>query len=135
LSKKISNLFLLLVFIQASHSLEEYIGKLWENFPPATFLCGLISDDLHFGFVAINIGLFVFGILCWVFLVKTNHSLAIIVIWFWIILELINGIGHPVWTIIQKDYTPGVVTAPFLFITAILLLRQILIFNKKRSLK
>ena len=51
-------LFLILVLVQGLHSLEEYIGKLWESFPPATILCGLVSENLLTGFLIINIGLF-----------------------------------------------------------------------------
>lgn len=119
---KSANIFLVLVCLQACHSIEEYIGKLWKNFPPAAALTGFISDDLHFGFLIINIGIFIFGILCWIFLVRTHHRYAKFVIWFWIVIELINGIGHPVWSFVQNGYTPGVITAPFLFVTAIYLI-------------
>ncbi len=30
-----------LIVAQASHSVEEYVGRLWESFPPARFLTGL----------------------------------------------------------------------------------------------
>ncbi|WP_353778003.1 HXXEE domain-containing protein [Winogradskyella sp. 3972H.M.0a.05] len=133
-SPKVSRLFLALVILQAIHSIEEYIGKLWDNFPPATYVCSLVSDDLHFGFLVINIGLFVLGILCWLFLVRTNHNLAILPLGFWIFIELVNGIGHPIWTIVQKGYTPGVITAPFLLLVAILLIKAIC-DGRARSLK
>ena len=114
-------IFLLLVLVQGLHSIEEYIGRLWENFPPATILCSLISDDLETGFLVINTGLFVFGILCWLMPVRRGHWTASGLIWFWIVVELINGIGHPVWTIIQRSYTPGVASAPILLVLAIVL--------------
>ena len=123
MNRKIKMLFLILVLVQGLHSYEEYLGKLWENFPPATVLCSLVSDNLITGFLIINIGLFVFGILCWVFPIRNEYFYANILIWFWIILESINGIGHPIWTFMQKGYTPGIVTAPFLFIIAIALLK------------
>ena len=123
--KKISNLFILLVVIQALHSIEEYLGRLWEVFPPAVWLTGLISSDKHFAFLVINIGLFVFGLLSWFLLVKKDHYLAQFIIWFWIVIELINGVGHPVWSIMQGRYTPGVITAPFLFVTSVFLIRAI----------
>ena len=43
--------------------------------------------------------------------------------WFWVAVQLINGIGHPLWTLRQGGYTPGVATAPLLLILAIYLAR------------
>jgi hypothetical protein len=114
--------FLLLVLVQGLHSIEEYLGRLWENLPPATVLCNLVSENPATGFLIINIGLFVFGLLGWLFAVRNGTSLAPPIIWFWIIIEIINGIGHPAWSLFQGAYTPGVFTAPFLLILAIFLL-------------
>ncbi|WP_298904299.1 HXXEE domain-containing protein [uncultured Psychroserpens sp.] len=122
---RISKVFLLLVCFQALHSIEEYIGKLWENFPPATWLTGVVSDDHHLGFLIINIGLFVVGLISWYVLVKPNHKLAKFPIIVWILIELMNGVGHPLWSIMQGSYTPGVLTAPFLLITALYLIKLI----------
>jgi len=119
-----SSLFLLLVIVQAFHSIEEYIGRLWENFPPATYVTGLVSEDHETGFIIINIGMFLVGMLAWVFAVRPNRPAASIFISIWILIEIMNGIIHPVWGIMQGGYEPGVITAPFLLIVAILLLRK-----------
>lgn len=123
MNKRASILFLLLVLSQALHSIEEYIGELWLVLPPAKFLCSLISSDLETGFLVINTGLFVFGILCWVF--RNSSIVYTTLIWFWIIIELINGIGHPVWALMERDYVPGLITAPLLLILSVLLLRNV----------
>ncbi len=115
--------FLVLVLIQALHSIEEYYGKLWEVFPPATYVCSLVSDDLVFGFLVINVGLFAFGILGYIFLVRTGSHFGPFLAWFWIIIEVANGIVHPAWSIDEGGYTPGVLTAPFLLITSIYLIK------------
>ena len=120
-----SILFLILVFLQAIHSLEEYYGRLWENFPPATFLTGLFSENLETGFLIINIGIFVIGILLWAFVVDPDRRAAKYVMGFWIAIELINGIGHPFWAIWQGKYEPGVITAPFLFVVALMLVYRL----------
>jgi len=130
MNKRIKRLFLILVLVQGLHSFEEYYGKLWESFPPATMLCSLVSDNLIAGFLIINIGLFVFGMLCWLIPIRNDYSLAKFLVWFWIIIQFINGIGHPIWTIMQKDYTPGIITAPILLILAIVLIKEM---QKKRS--
>jgi len=124
MSKKIKMLFLVLVLIQGLHSIEEYAGKLWEIFPSATFLCSLVSDNLVTGFLIINIGLFVFGLLSWFFPIRKEYNYANFLLWFWIALELVNGIGHPIWALIEGSYTPGIITAPFLFLTALAMLRE-----------
>jgi len=123
MDNRVKSTFLILILIQGLHSIEEYIGKLWEVFPPARLLTGLVSNNLEVGFLIINIGLFIFGLICWMFFVRREHSHAVSLIWFWIIIEIINGIGHPIWSFSQKAYTPGVVTAPILLIVAIYLIR------------
>jgi hypothetical protein len=103
-----------LVLAQAAHSVEEYLGRLWESFPPAAFLTGLIAADRQVGFLVINVGLVLFGLWCLLVPVRRNWRVAAGLMWFWIILESINGIGHPVWSLVQHGYTPGALTAPLL---------------------
>jgi hypothetical protein len=45
-------------------------------------------------------------------------------------LEIINGIGHPFWTLRERGYTPGVATAPMLLVLALSLMWQL---KKSRS--
>jgi hypothetical protein len=45
--------------------------------------------------------------------------------WFWIVIETINGVVHPLWSVLQGGYTPGVLTAPVLLVLAISLGRQL----------
>jgi hypothetical protein len=46
-------------------------------------------------------------------------------IWFWTAIELINGVGHPLWSVLQGGYTPGVATAPILLVLAVYLVIQL----------
>jgi hypothetical protein len=108
-----------LVLAQAAHSVEEYLGRLWESFPPARFLTGLISRDLETGFLVINIGLVAFGVWCFIWPVRHGWRSAIPLAWFWVTIQIINGVGHPLWSIRQGGYTPGVATAPLLLILAL----------------
>ena len=125
MDSKRNALFLGLVIVQACHSIEEYLGELWNVFPPAKWLTSMVYHDRHIGFLIINIGLFILGLLCWYFLVRPNHKLAIYAIGFWLVIELMNGIGHPIWSIMQSSYTPGVITAPFLLIISLVLFKTI----------
>jgi len=116
--------FAALVAAQALHSIEEYVGHLWAVFPPAAFVTGLISQDRRFGFIIINVGLLAFGVWCFFFPVRHRwRSLGAFII-FWASIEVINGIGHPLWTLRQGTYTPGVITAPVLLILALALVWQ-----------
>jgi hypothetical protein len=91
----------------------------------ARFVSGLISSDLERGFVIINVALVTFGLWCFVGPVRGQWPSAIPLVWFWVVIELINGIGHPIWTITESRYTPGVATAPFLLFLALYLAWQL----------
>jgi hypothetical protein len=94
-----------LILAQAAHSAEECAGRLWESFPPARLVSGLISSDLERGFIVANVFLVGFGLWCWA----------------WVALELVNGLCHSLRTLSRAAYTPGVATAPVLLVLAVYL--------------
>ena len=110
-----------LVAAQAAHSLEEYEGRLWESFPPATFITALVSRDREFGFLVLNVAIVAFGLWSVLWPVRRGWPGAYALAWFWVALETINGIGHPVWALRQGEYVPGLVTAPILLALSLLL--------------
>jgi hypothetical protein len=112
-----------LVLTQAAHSVEEHIGRLWESFPPARFVTGLMSQDHERGFVVLNLLLLGFGFWCVLWPVRRGWPSAAAFAWLWIVIEVINGIGHALWTLRQGGYTPGVATAPLLLVLAVYLAR------------
>jgi hypothetical protein len=122
---RVESTFGILVFTQAAHSTEEYVGRLWETFPPARLLTGAISSDREVVFVVINVTLIAFGLWCLVVPIRRAWPSAAAFIWFWIILETVNGVGHPLWTQLQRGYTPGVLTAPLLLVIALYLAFQL----------
>jgi hypothetical protein len=117
--------FGLLVLAQAAHSVEEYVGRLWETFPPAQFLTSLVSADQERGFLVINIALVSFGVWCALWPVRLAWRPASALAWFWVVIQLINGIGHPAWSVAQRGYTPGLATAPLLLVLAVALAREL----------
>ena len=117
--------FSALILAQAAHSIEEYIGRLWESFPPARFLAGLFASDRELGFIALNAILVGFGLWCVLFPVRRSWASAPGFIRFWIVLETINGVVHPLWSLRQGEYTPGLLTAPVLLILAVYLALQL----------
>jgi hypothetical protein len=109
-----------------AHSVEEYCGRLYDVFPPARYLSGLISSDRQLGFVIINVALAGFGLWCFFFPLRRRWPAALPLAWIWVGIELINGIGHPLWSLREGGYTPGLATAPLLLILALYLGRQLL---------
>jgi hypothetical protein len=122
---RIQTAFGALVLMQAAHSVEEFAGRLWESFPPARFVSGLISADLERGFIA-NVLLVSFGLWCWRWPVRRGWQSAVPIAWAWVAIEFVNGVGHPLWTLRQASYTPGVATAPGLLVLALYLASQLL---------
>jgi hypothetical protein len=115
-----------IVLAQAAHSAEEYYGRLWESFPPARFLTGLVATDLERGFLVLNVPLLAFGAWCFLLPSLRRWPSSELLAWVWVTIETVNGIGHPVWSILQGGYTPGVATAPLLLALAIWLARELL---------
>jgi hypothetical protein len=114
-----------LVLVQAAHSVEECAGRLWESFPPAHFLAGLISDDRAWNFAAMNAALVGFGVWCFLWPVRCGWASGWYLGWVWVMLEAINGIVHSIWALREGGYTPGVATAPALLALAIYLASQL----------
>lgn len=118
--------FAALILAQAVHSAEEVLFRLWESFPPARFISTAVSpDDPERGFIALNVLLVAFGIACFFGPVLRRWPIAIPIAWLWAIVETINGIVHPSWSVWQGGYTPGVATAPILLVLALYLARQL----------
>jgi hypothetical protein len=118
--------FGLLILAQAAHSVEEYLGRLWESFPPARILTGLFSDNREQAFIALNVALVGFGVWCFAGPVRRGSPSAAGLIWIWVVIELINGIVHPLWALRIGGYAPGVATAPVLLALALLVARRLL---------
>ena len=70
-------------------------------------------------FNLINIGLFIFGMGCWLFAVRPKTSLAMSLMVFWTVLELSNGVIHIGYSISLGAYMPGLFTAFLLMLVAI----------------
>ena len=89
----------------------------WYLFAVVLVLC-ILSRDLNLALVA-------FGLWCWAWPVRRQWSVAAPLAWLWVAIELVNGVGHPLWSLREFRYTPGVATAPMLLVLAIYLARQL----------
>lgn len=122
---RLQRLFAGLILAQAAHSVEEYIGRLYESFPPARYLSGLIAEDHQRGFLIGNLVLVAAGVWCALVPVNRGWPVATGVAAVWAGIELVNGLVHVLWSVQQGGYTPGVATAPLLFALAILVAREL----------
>ena len=111
----------MLVLVQAAHSVEEYVFKLYDVFDPARFVSGLVSEDLSTGFAVANIGIVAFGLWCYLARVQPARASARRWVWPWVVVEGANGVGHPVIALWRGEYFPGVLTAPLLLATSLYL--------------
>ena len=107
-----------LILAQTAHSIEEYAGRLWESFPPARFVSGLISSDLERNFLLLNGALIACGVWCLFWPVRRGWPVARTLAWIWVTIEVLNGVGHTLWSLLRGGYTPGVATAPVLLLVA-----------------
>ena len=113
--------FLALVLAQAAHSIEEYRTRLYDVFPPARFVSGLISADRRIGFTVFNVALVAFGLWCVFVPVRRSWPSARAFAWFWAALETANGLGHIAWAFAASVYRPGLATAPLLVALGLIL--------------
>jgi hypothetical protein len=106
--------FALLVVAQTAHSVEEYVARLFDVFPPARFVSRLFSDDLSTGFIIANVLLIGAAIWCLALPVSRGWPSSVGLGWFWAGLEIVNGTVHSILALLRHGYFPGVLTAPLL---------------------
>ena len=123
MNSRIRMTLLLLILTQSIHAVEEYFGKLWDIYPPAKFICNAISSNPETGFIIINVTFISLSLLYWWAVLKKKSSSGLI--WLWVVLEILNIIGHFSWTIYEKAYTPGVITAIILLLLVVYLIKQL----------
>jgi hypothetical protein len=118
---RVRRLFAALIGAQLLHSVEEYLTRLYDVFPPARFISGLLTMDLRLGFIVFNAALVALGVWCYARRVAPGHPSARGWIWFWVVLELGNGVGHLTLAALRGSYFPGAATSPLLLGLAALL--------------
>jgi hypothetical protein len=113
--------FLLLVFAQALHSIEEYLFRLYDVLAPARFVSGLVGIDRAIGFVVVNVALFLFGLWCYFRRIAPGHPAARAYAWGWAAIEILNAFAHAALAFAAGGYFPGLGTAPLLLVAGGLL--------------
>lgn len=101
--------------------MEEYACRLYEVFPPARLISGLVGSNLALGFAVVNAALVLLGAWCYVARVRPGHPGGSSWAWFWVVLEAANGAGHLFLAASRGGYFPGAGTAPLLLGLAVCL--------------
>ena len=120
-SRRTRAAFLTLILVQAAHSVEEYATRLYDRLAPARFVADLFGFDRRIGFAMFNVALVTFGLWCWFGPLRRGTSAGGALVWFWAVLEALNGAAHLIWAASAGAYRPGVGTAPLLLAAASLL--------------
>ena len=110
MNSRISTAFLLLIILQAIHSVEEFIFGFYEKFPPMRALYREAPHLAKPAFAIANALLILVGLICYYYWVRPARERARSVVWVWIILESVNVIAHFVWAILIRGYNPGLAT-------------------------
>ena len=110
MSSKIRSVFLVLIALQALHSTEEFIFKLYEAFPPMALLYRSAPYLARPAFIISNVLLLIIGLVClfrWVWPARRG---ARTVVWIWVAAEASNAVTHAAWAVLIRGYNPGLVT-------------------------
>ncbi len=116
----VSTSFLLLVGLQALHSIEETTFGLYRLLP----YFQPFGNAAFEVFVTANALVVALGFWCYRYRVKPAAASARAWIWGWCLVEIANGILHPTWSLLAGQYIPGTATAPFLLGMSAYLLRK-----------
>lgn len=126
---RIVSIYLIAIAVQCMHVCEEYLMNFHIKLPE------LLGYDEWSGklFVAFNlIWLFVFVLAAYGLL--HNVRLAYLVVWFFAIVGGIgNGIFHPVLSIIEGGYFPGLITSAAHLVVGIVLIKELGSSSKVRA--
>lgn len=115
MNNRLKRAFLMLIVLQAAHSIEEYVFKFYEVFAPARLINNLLPGFSRPGFIAFNVLLVCLGLFCYIYWIRPAKPRARVAIWFWIVIESYNAIAHTVWMIVGAGYNPGLISALLFF--------------------
>ncbi len=85
---------------------------------PAKLLTDAIGGDPRTTFAAVNAALVLVMLVCAVVFLSKQKFIASVA-WFWVALELVNGVVHIVNAVVRDGYFPGLYTAPALIVFAL----------------
>ena len=110
MNNKIRATFLILIMLQALHSVEELLFKFYEVFPPMALLYRGAPYLARPAFIIANVILAAAGLVCLRRWVWPGRRGARTVVWVWAGGEAFNATAHCVWSVAARGYTPGLAT-------------------------
>lgn len=110
MSNEIRVPFMALIALQGLHSVEEFIFRLWEVFPPMALLYRDSPELARPAFVAFNALLFAAGLFCLWRWVWPGVGPARAAVWIWVAGEGFNAAAHAGWAMVTQRYNPGLAT-------------------------
>jgi hypothetical protein len=118
---RFTGIFLAGVALQGLHAAEEFAGGFHIRFPQ---LLGLAPWPDAF-FMALNLAFIALWLLAAIGLRRCTTP-SLFLIWFFTLAAIGNAVFHPLIALVTSGYFPGLITAPFLGIAGIVLLRHLL---------
>jgi hypothetical protein len=110
MNNRIRIAFSFLIVLQALHSIEEFVFKFYERFPPMVFLYRNAPSLASPAFIVFNSILVSAGFISLFYWVWPARRGAKTVVWVWVGIETFNVVAHCVWAIVIRGYNPGLVT-------------------------
>ena len=123
MNRRIHIAFSLLLLVQAGHSLEEFLFRLFDALAPARFVSGLFGIAPALGFALANSLLVGFGLWCLAVPIGRGWPSAPLFVRGWALVEMANGCAHLALAWAAGGYFPGLYTAPLLLAAAWWLMR------------
>jgi hypothetical protein len=121
MKNNIGPMFLLLVILQALHSVEEFTFGFYEKFPPMVFLYRNAPYLAKPAFVISNMLLVSIGLIAFYRWVQPVRRGAAVVVWIGIAIESLNVTAHLIWAALIGGYNPGLATG-LLFVPVLIYL-------------
>jgi hypothetical protein len=120
-SKRLSWLYIAGILIQLSHFLEEYYTGFYKALPTIFNANSWTGSQ----FIIFNIVWLIIFLLAAIGAIK-NIRLSFLIVWFFIFIGGVgNGIMHIGLSLIRKEYFSGTVTAFFLFVIGLIMIKNI----------
>lgn len=120
----VATLFLVVAWLQVAHSIEEYLGKFYEQTAEASTIIRRVLPSFPIvrmdrdSFVVLN--MILIGFIMWIgYFLALGYHFAIAVATIIAGLEIVNGVAHVAYAFRLKRYFPGSISGSFLAIAAL----------------
>jgi hypothetical protein len=123
-------LYITLVLLQVAHSFEEYFTRFYERIGEgSSLLHGAVGfvpvfQFSHNFFVIVNVVL-ITTIIALIEVVNQGGISGRCIATLLAVIETLNGVAHLTIAVMMRAYFPGALTAPFLLVVGVFMLRQV----------